>query len=195
MVDKRRQRRYRRRLLVKFGETDLNQSGFTTDMSATGIFIQAPRLVTLDSHLHLQVFFASDKYFFFEGEVRRHKQVPLNLRTVERGGFGVRFLSAAELVAAAVGIRDTSLELHYATREELQKAFLGELRVGGVFVPTTKLVAQDTDVTVDVCLDFVDERFEFPAKVVHVSSIGVQGLGLVFADKVQVQAALQPYLV
>src|SRR5262245_58557846 len=137
MAEKRRHRRYRRRLMVKFGETDLHGSGFTTDISATGVFVQAPRLVALDSRVHLQIFFEGEKFMFFEGEVRRHKVVPLALRNVERGGFGARFLLPSELVNDAVGGRESHLELHYATQEALQQAFLAEIKVGGVFVPTS----------------------------------------------------------
>ena len=194
MAERRRQRRYRRRLLVKFGEADLGQSGFTTDISNTGLFIQAPRLVPLDARVHLQVFFEGEKFAFFEGEVRRHKVVPLNLRNVERGGFGVRFLIPSELVNTAMGGRDNHLELHYATREDLQKAFLSEIRVGGVFVPTVKLLPQHTEVSLEIVLDHLNKVFEFNAKVVHVSTSGTTGVGVVFADRHQVQAALQPFL-
>src|SRR4051794_21018502 len=112
MAEKRRQRRYRRRLLIKFGEADLNQSGFTTDISNTGLFVQAPRLVALAARVPLQVFYQGEKFVFLEGEVRRHKLVPLSLRNVERGGFGLRFLLPSELVNAAMGGRDTHLEIH-----------------------------------------------------------------------------------
>jgi Tfp pilus assembly protein PilZ len=193
MADKRRQRRYRRRLMVKFGEAELNQSGFTTDISASGVFIQAPRLVNLDSRVHIQIFFQNG-FRFFEGEVRRHKQVPLKLRNVERGGFGVRFLLPAEIVGGEIISRDNYLELAYSTKEDLQKAFLAEIRVGGVFIPTSKLLPQHTDVSVEIALSFVNQTFDFPAKVVHVQTAGVQGVGVVFADRHQVQAALQPFL-
>jgi Tfp pilus assembly protein PilZ len=194
MADKRRQRRYRRRFMVKFGETDLSQSGFTTDISASGVFIQAPRLVSLDARVHMQIFFQNDRFRYFEGEVRRHKLVPLKLRNVERGGFGARFLLPAELIGGEIISRDNYLELSFATKEDLQRTFLAEIRVGGVFIPTSKLLPQHTDVQVELALSFVSQSFEFPAKVVHVQASGVQGVGVVFADRHQVQAALQPYL-
>ncbi|KFA94472.1 hypothetical protein [Archangium violaceum] len=34
-----------------------------------------------------------ERCVFFEGEVRQHKRVPAELRTLERGGFGVCLLS------------------------------------------------------------------------------------------------------
>ncbi|MFN0063935.1 MAG: PilZ domain-containing protein [Myxococcaceae bacterium] len=193
MDERRRQKRHRKRLQVKYGEQDLSLTGFTTDVSVTGAFITAPRLPSLDTRVHLQIFTDAASHVYLEAQVRRHKVVPLNLRTVERGGFGVRFLAAHELLADVVGTRGGIYDVHYASKADLTKALLQEFRVGGLFVPTNRLVPQHTEVEVEIYLDFVDQRLTFEAKVVHVATTGMQGLGLVFASRQRVQSALAPF--
>lgn len=197
MPEKRRHRRYRRRFLMKFGVKELDQSGYTMDLSAGGAFVAASREVPLGQRIHLQVYLDQHRFLFFEGEVRRKKVVPLELRALERGGFGVRFLSPGELAAEALGLADR-YELRYATKAELAAAYQRELRLGGVFLVTSKLLPRESKVYLDLCLDFVNEAIDVESTVVYVadgsSPGGAQGIGLTFNDRPALEAKLRPFL-
>ena len=89
MGDKRQDKRIRRRLKVQYGETDFTSVGFTTDVSAGGLFIVGNVLPGLFRNVHVKVFLDQERVAFFEGTVRRHEQVPPNLRQIAKGGFGL----------------------------------------------------------------------------------------------------------
>jgi hypothetical protein len=201
MAEKRQQRRIRRRLMVKYGERDLAQSGFTGDVSTTGLFIIAASLPRLDARLHLQLFVEPERFLFFEGEVRRHKVVPPELRTVERGGFGVRLLSPREALAPALDqeTRIPRFELSYATRAAFQQAYERELRLGAAFISTSKLLPRDTDVMLSLVLEFSGRVVELEAQVAQAfppqeGPGAVVGLALLFKDRARAEALLRPWL-
>ena len=187
MSEKRQHRRHKRRLTVKFGELNQIQSGFTYDLSIGGMFVICSALPKLDARLHLQVFLDPTKYLLFEGEVRRHKTVPPELRSVERGGFGVRFLDPSELVREAIGASGVHFEVRYATQEEFRRAYATELKQGGVFVRTNQKLERGAKAMVTFRLDFAKKRASIDCSVVHVSrgetGQGPSGVGLTFDDK------------
>ncbi|MBI3183593.1 MAG: PilZ domain-containing protein [Myxococcales bacterium] len=192
MSTKRRHRRYRRRFLVKFGEKEPTSSGFTVDVSPGGAFISTPHLVPLDARVHVQLFLNPARSIYFEGQVCRHKVVPVTLRSVERGGFAVRFLSPAEALSEATGPR---LELHFQSAEELRAAHQRELRMGGAFIPTQQPPPRDTELQLDLYLDFAGQAFEVDATVVYVSDPTgpTKGVGVSF-DRQKLEEALMPFL-
>lgn len=194
MTEKRAHRRMPRRYQVRFGESDLTHSGFTSDLSNDGMFIVTPRLVPLDSRLHIQLFLDPTRYLLFEGEVRRHKVVPRELGVVSRGGMGVRLLPPRETLSSVFTKGPPVFELHYPTREALQKAFATELRVGGVFIRTSRAVPRESSVQVGLVLDFAAARVEATCNVVHVTPGDGGGLGVIFQDADRVRSQLVPYL-
>lgn len=104
MNDKRRPKRYPRRLTVRFGEGDkLDRTGFTTDISVTGLFLVAPVVPPpIDARVHMQIMLEGGRFLFVEGIVRRHKTPPRELQAMEHKGFGVRFLTVEELLGEMV---------------------------------------------------------------------------------------------
>lgn len=100
---RRRPKRYPRRLTLRYGEKELERAGFTLDISATGAFVVAQQTPPpVNARIHLQLMTEKGGSIFFEGIVRRHKIPPVNLRSAEKMGFGVRFLTPAELLAEMV---------------------------------------------------------------------------------------------
>jgi Tfp pilus assembly protein PilZ len=191
------QKRYRKRLLVKFGERDFSSSGFTADVSKGGMFIVSPFRPALDTHLHLQIFLDPESPVYFEGTVRRHKVVPPELRAVDKGGFGVRFLAPDEILANILVETGNRLEGAYSTSEELQRAFEQEFKHGGVFIPTEREFPRGADVLFVLRADFAKRTFEFNSTVVHTwqgAQPGPRGVGLVFKDVKEVEAAVRPLL-
>jgi Tfp pilus assembly protein PilZ len=201
MAEKRQQRRIKRRLMVRYGERELTQSGFTGDVSTTGLFIISSSLPQLDTRLHIQLFVEPERCVFFEGEVRRHKLVPAELRTIERGGFGVRLLSPREVLTSALDqeLRVPHFELNYRTRAAFQQAYEREFRMGAAFVSTTQQLPRDTHVVLSLVLEFSGQVVELEAQVAQVfppqeGPGAVVGLALLFTDRARAEASLRPWL-
>ncbi len=165
---------------MKYGENDLSLSGFTSDISTGGLFLSTTRLIPLDRRVHLQVFVGDGRFILFEGVVMRHKDVPAQLRTVERGGFGVRFLHVDELVGPLLPNAASRFVLRYATREDFARAYEEQLKMGGVFLPTAGAFQRDDRVLVEMYLDFARENFELDATVVQIIEGAVRGIAVVF---------------
>ena len=192
------QKRYKRRLMVRYGERELTHSGFTQDVSRGGAFIVSPYRPPLDSKLHLQIFVDKETSVYFEATVRRHKIIPPELRSVDKGGFGIRFLLPDELLGQVLEESGNRLEVRYATPADLKLAYEKEFRHGGVFVAGEREIERGSEVVLAMRLDFSSTTFEFDASVVHVwrdgSSAGPRGVGLLFKDKKEVEARLAPYV-
>lgn len=109
MAERRRHKRVKKRVQVNYGERDLEQRGMATDISISGMFLDCRRPPDIGTRLSLQVMDA-DRPFYVEAEVVRIRRVDPRLRTLEKEGAGLRFLSPAELIAAAVP-RDERVQL------------------------------------------------------------------------------------
>ncbi len=184
--------------MVRYGERELTHSGFTFDLSRSGAFIVSPSRPPLDKILHLQIFLDPQTSVYLEATVRRHKVVPPELRSVEKGGFGVRFLLPDEILARVLADSGNRLEIRYPTAEELRRAYDQEFRHGGVFVSTEREFDRGADAVLAVQLDFARKTFEFDATVVHVwldlSQPGPRGVGLVFKDRKEFDSSIKPLL-
>jgi hypothetical protein len=170
---------------VKVGEKTFGQSGFTADVSATGMFIVTSPVPKLGTRVHVEVTMDNERQLFFEGIVARMALVAPELRSVMKGGFGVRFLTGAELMAEMVPhLRDPKrLVLAYATPEALHDAFEKELKRGGAFVWSDREHAVNSIVSIEIDASFVGRQLAFEARVVHiVPEIGRYGLALMFLD-------------
>jgi Tfp pilus assembly protein PilZ len=197
MAEKRQHRRYRKRYTVRFGTEDLSKSGFTGDISKGGAFIVSTHLVPLDTRIHLQVHLDNKNFAFFEGIVQRHRRVPPELRQVEPGGFGVRFLYPGEVIADMVSKNMPTFELHFASGEQLRTAYERELRMGGCFIVTDKVLRTQDKVLISLCLDYAGALVEQEATVVHITlpqGNNRAGVSVMFVDKKDLEEKLKPYL-
>lgn len=203
MAEKRKHKRYTRRLKVLFGEKDLSRSAFTQDVSGGGCFIITTQIPGLDTRVHVQLFIDNERFLFLEGTVARHKLVPPELRQIEKGGFGLRFALPHELVremVPAVGAAEASSNrflLSFENQEELRRSFEHELRMGGIFVRTDRKFERDAEVMLELDLGFAGKSYEFAARVVHVSAGGggaPPGLACVFKDPLLVTNTLTTHL-
>lgn len=199
MAEKRRSRRHARRLKVQFGEssaTGFPHSGFTSDISATGLFVVSRQNPTPGTRLHLEVTLQGELPLYIEGVVTRHVQVPPELRQVVKAGFGVRFLLGAELMAELVPslrgpIKDDPYLVTFDDEPAWRAAVDKDLKRGGVFVWTPMAVAQNTLVTVTFDLRFAGRQLAFEAKVVQSipGADGRFGVALMFVDAPAAAAA------
>ncbi len=197
MAEKRQHRRFKKRYTVRFGTTDMSKSGLTGDISKGGAFILTRDLMPLDTRVHLQVQLDQKNFVLFEGIVQRHRQVPPELRQMDPGGFGVRFLYPGEVVADIVNKDTTTFELHFSTAEQLKTIYERELRMGGTFILTDKPLRIQDKVIVAFCLDFANETVEQEATVVHITlpqGNTRAGVSVMFTDKKAVEERLKTYL-
>jgi hypothetical protein len=184
-MEKRRHRRYARRFRVKYGEKTLQHSGFTSDVSATGMFVVTTPVPKLGTRLHVEVTIDNERLLYFEGMVARMTLVAPELRSVMKGGFGLRFLTGAELMAEMVPhLRDPNrLVLTYPTLESLTEAFEKELKRGGAFVWSEREVQVSSIVNLELDAQFAGRQLAFECRVVHVvPEPGRYGVGLMFLD-------------
>ncbi|MGI5864335.1 MAG: PilZ domain-containing protein [Myxococcales bacterium] len=195
-MERRRSRRFARRMTVRFGDDQLDRSGLTCDISSTGAFIVSSHLPPLDTRLHLQVLLDSRRSIFLEGVVRRHRVVPPSLRQIERGGFGVRFLTPAELISEIVPqlAAGNRFEIAFEDKARFVQAYEQQFRHGGIFLITEKKLPRDVAVLLEVKLAYERLSWTFAGRVVQVMEAGTRGLAVVFDDRREVESALRPHL-
>jgi hypothetical protein len=90
-------------------------------------------------------------------------------------------------------------ELVYPLRASFQQAYERELRLGAVFISTSKQLPRDTEVVLSLVLEFAGCVVELEALVAQAFSPQtgqgtVEGLALVFKDRARADALLRPFL-
>jgi len=137
MSNRRRAMRTAKRLKIEYGATKLDQRGVTHDISVGGLFLVAPRLIEIDTRLHMHIF-APEGDFYAEGLVVHVKRVSPSMQQFEPQGLGIRFLTTAECVAQLVprSLRKVeTLGLECRSAEQLRKLINDQLKRGALLVP------------------------------------------------------------
>ncbi|MCM2269271.1 MAG: PilZ domain-containing protein [Thermoanaerobaculia bacterium] len=98
-MSRRTAERHARRVEVRFWRrgNDQPHSGFTIDLSKTGMFLGTSISLEPGERLRVEIV-DRERGFFVEGQVARVHRVSLALRHVEQPGVGVRFLGPGDLV-------------------------------------------------------------------------------------------------
>jgi len=168
MKERRKARRFGKRLQVRFGEAGFDHTGFTQDVSASGMFVVSTTLPALGQRVHLQVHATPSQAVHFEGVVQRHKQAPRALQAYAKNGFGVRFLSLEDLVGNILPkLAAAPLELTVSTADEAQALLTAQLRHGGLFVPGSVKAERDEALTVVLKLAFADAEVVLDGRVMQ----------------------------
>jgi len=96
--ERRRMPRIKRRLLVRFRAADDEKyrSAFTSDISPLGLFLVTSRLEVIGQPLVLQVETLPQNILYLRGRVAWTRTVSLEMRTVEKTGFGVHLDNVPE---------------------------------------------------------------------------------------------------
>jgi Tfp pilus assembly protein PilZ len=196
MGDKRRHRRYSKRLKVEWGEQDFSNTAFTNNISKSGAFVISGKLPKIGQNVHIKITGEAGRWFACEGVVKWAKEVPPALRQIQRSGYGVRFMLPDELVESLIPhIRsEKRFEVLYQTAEDLQRAFNQELKHGGVFVPTKTPVALHEEVTVDIVLEFARHTIEAAGRVMQIMGGEAAGSAISFTEKEEILRMLQGHL-
>ncbi|MBI3621207.1 MAG: PilZ domain-containing protein [Nitrospirae bacterium] len=106
-MEKRPAKRELKRLFVRFGMELPTYVGYTTDISATGLFIKSSTIFPPQTVLKIALTLPDERVVFLSGVVMWSKRVPPQLaRLVRKNGMGVRLQQPAqnylELFAAGV---------------------------------------------------------------------------------------------
>jgi Tfp pilus assembly protein PilZ len=192
MAEKRRHRRYGKRLKVRFGKEEFSFTGVTSDISITGLFVQTQKVPDLGARLHVELTTQDGKLLYSEGVVMRQAHVPPELRQVVKGGFGMRYLTGSELMSELVPqLQDAArVTIEYASAADFKAAYENELKRGGLFVWTPTPHTVNNILTVEIVLEFAQRRLAFDARVVHVMNEPTRhGIALMFLDAAGAVAA------
>jgi hypothetical protein len=93
MADKRRARRYQKRLKLRFGADNPIRFGFTEELSATGLFIKTSFIMKSGSIINIEISNHKETTISIEGKVMWAKRVPAQLLTqVKKAGMGIKIL-------------------------------------------------------------------------------------------------------
>ena len=168
----------------------------TNDVSTTGLFVVSSTPMRPGTRVHVEILTATTS-LFVEGTVARQVIVPPELRPVVRAGFGLRYLSGAELLGELVPAMnparpDDPFWISFDDEGAWSQAFEKEFIRGGCFVWSSKPIASNTLVKVTVDLRFIGRTMAFDARVVHVmpGEGGRHGVALMFTDAPGTTAAL-----
>ena len=186
-MEKRRNRRYSKRFKVRFGVKEPTSTGFTNDVSSTGMFVVTTTMLEIGQRVHGEVQVEEASKLYFEGVVARLTVVAPELRQIMKGGFGMRFLSGAELMGEMVPhLKDkTRIVITYTTQQGYKTAFETELKRGGVFVWTTTRYPPDSIVHLEIEAEFCNRSIAFECRVMNVvpGADGRFGTALMFLDQ------------
>jgi len=109
MPEKRFSTRRRRRYLIEWQTEDNVCTGFTQDISPTGIFVRSAYIPRLGSVLRMQLLLPDGGKLRLCGIVVRSQRLPQQMRAVLPSGFGIRLNEAPEeyfqLLANLFGLR------------------------------------------------------------------------------------------
>ena len=166
MTDRRTADRFRRRVPVHFwrpGES-YRHSGFTSDVSTTGMFLATEEPLARGSRIRVAVG-ASDLGFFVEGEVTHSNKRESHLSSARRVGMGVRFLPMEKILAKLVPELEASLTQNatpsddglyrvcYAGAEQFLEVYERDVQTGGLFVATQRPAAARERVEIKVVVE------------------------------------------
>jgi hypothetical protein len=101
--------RRKRRYLVEWLKDDYVCTGFTQDISPTGIFVRSTHIPDVGSAVSLKLLLPEGRKLNVRGTVVRSYRVPANLRRYIASGFAIRLNEAPEdyfqLLARLFGLR------------------------------------------------------------------------------------------
>lgn len=122
-MDKRRNRRLKRRIQVRFWKPDekIPKSGFTYNVSLTGMFICTNSPLKPGSRVIVEVGKEGRK-LELHGQVRHAARVDPLLQKLKPSGMGVRLLRTEEMMAAVLGLdAETTEEPEEKEEEQVQE--------------------------------------------------------------------------
>jgi hypothetical protein len=90
-VDKRKDHRARRRVMVRYGTRATDKTAFTRNVSERGLFLQTNSVMAPGSTIQVKVQFP-DREFHMWAKVRWAKRAPGQLAGIVAAGMGIKFI-------------------------------------------------------------------------------------------------------
>jgi len=186
-VDRRRSKRHRVRLRVRYWNDYGEHTGFTADVSGTGLFVETNRVLPPGTRMHLDVE-TPDGSFLAEGVVARVVRASTLVKPVKMGGLGLRLVGLEEAIQAAAPsavsapaevpaleaprapreLTGVPLELDLRDRQALSLVFERDVKQAGLYVRTESPPARDSQVVVRLLLPPPHPPVEVEGTVVQV---------------------------
>ena len=213
-MDRRNRQRRARRVQVQFWRRGDSHptSGYTTNISPTGMFIGSSAPLPLGTRVRIEVLDAENG-FMIEGLVVHSIRVPTQYQQVRLSGMGIRFLKVEELVGSLFGgagvfqsdeegpPKDGVYPVRFRTMNQFLDTLRRDIKTGGIFVPTRFPAALNQRVTVEIQLpDGRTDPVRVAAMVVQrvehdpANAEKAAGMGVAFADPQGALTQLQPII-
>jgi Tfp pilus assembly protein PilZ len=206
---KERRRAVRRRAhhKVRFWNQEIDGSGFVTNVSQSGLFVETRKLPAVGTRLHLEIYL-TDVPFMAEAEVARVQNVSSAIAGVRANGFGLRLVTWHEVIDPAhgslkaagaaprtigTGTATDPLVCDLTDPTRLQATFTDEICRGGLFVSTAAVLSLGTQVTVSLSLPPPHAAQVVHATVVHRND-NPAGVGLQLANVQELRGQLSALL-
>jgi Tfp pilus assembly protein PilZ len=158
---------------VRYWSDGIEGTGFTADISDTGMLIETPKPLDLGQHLHLEVSLNEGSYFA-ECVIVRRKTYPRHARSLFKPAIGVRFLGLCEVVDVAsapdddasdqaasaevstdpvqVEVPDGPMQVDLRDLEDLKAVYESDIKHGGLLVRTREAPEVDSEIVVPILL-------------------------------------------
>lgn len=194
--DRRRARRVRNRLKLRFWADGLEARGFTHDVSVTGLLIETTAAVEIGTRLHVELELPDDYRYFGEVMVVRKKVIPRQAQSVYKPGLGVRMIGLVEALKEATSPRSVDaqappsvLRVDLRDRRALQEVYDRDVKHGALKVETPRI--PEPDDVVSVTLQLPDPHGSIEVIGIVVSKVPeLPGFGMMIEDIDLVRARL-----
>ena len=195
-ADRRRSRRARHRLKLRFWGDSCEGVGFTHDLSVTGMLIETTSAIPIGERLHLEIDLPEERTYFAEVAVVRKKVIPHQARSMYKPGLGVRLIGLIEAIRDAtsptLATSETDrriLQVDLRERAALQEVYDRDVKHGALQVTTPHL--PEADDVVSVTLHLPEPHGSIEVVGIVVSQVPeLPGFGMMIEDIDLVRARL-----
>ena len=149
---------------MRYWSDGVEGTGFTADISDTGMLIETPKPLELGQRLHLEVSLGEGSYFA-ECVIVRRKTYPRHARSLFKPAIGVRFLELSEVADLAsapdgeastdpvqVEVPDGPMQVDLRDLADLKAVYESDIKHGGLLVRTREAPEIDSEIMVPVLL-------------------------------------------
>ncbi len=149
---------------MRYWADGVEGTGFTADISDTGMLIETPKPLELGQRLHLEVSLGEGSYFA-ECVIVRRKTYPRHARSLFKPAIGVRFLELSEVADLAsapdgeastdpvqVEVPDGPMQVDLRDLADLKAVYESDIKHGGLLVRTREAPEIDSEIMVPVLL-------------------------------------------
>jgi Tfp pilus assembly protein PilZ len=193
--DRRRARRVRQRLKLRFWNDQVEGRGFMHDVSVTGMLIETTTAVEFGSRLHVELDLPEGDTYFTEVSVVRKKVIPREAQSMYKPGLGVRMVGLIEAIKDATsavslgGAPDSVLRVDLRERAVLQQVYDRDVKHGALQIETSRIPQRDDIVSVTLQLPDPHGSIEVIGVVVS-QAPELPGFGMMVEDIDMVRARL-----